>query len=437
MLTVLLTCMMTVAPNGAYQQAIADFYAGQWDKALQGFAAESLGTNAGTSAYNMAAIKYLQGNYVEARNLLETVTKAKGPGEIYIVVGNAWLAERDPLGRPLKNATNKATEMFNHLGKTALADHCKAAALYLNGNYGGAWDKIKDYVINTSTCPASTLALGALIRKEMKRPDEALGLMGTAAAKADAPEQVFIAYGSMLEAMGKTQMIDDRIRIAQTKVQMRKGQTNVAYNILAPAGNGNPEILYLRASTAGMLGRYNEAKTNLESCLANSPSEELAVKAKVQYVVVLYYLSDAKGIYDYLMKEARNMYTKLPPALPSLGAEDGLLTNDNLKTIIAWLKGNSASDPKNPYGPLNHATILTLAGQYSDAAFSFADGLNRISNLEGTLADNPTETYRQVMKNVQSATSTGVYPDDLFTKNLVGINLFGRSASTELLYYLP
>ena len=158
MLLILRSSLGAPAAN-AYQSALTDFYVGDVDKAAQGFSAELTGTLAGDAYYNLAAALYVQGKYTEMRDLLQAATKAKAPGEIYILLGDSYLYERNDDGKLSLNNAGKANDMFNRAPKTVLTDYSKAVVLICRGSYGAAWDKLKDYV-GQSVVPIQSVGVG-------------------------------------------------------------------------------------------------------------------------------------------------------------------------------------------------------------------------------------------------------------------------------------
>ncbi len=303
----------------AYQSALTDFYVGDVDKAAQGFTAELTGTLAGDAHYNLAAALYVQGKYSEMRDLLQAATKAKAPGEIFILFGNSWLNERKDDGKLSLSNAGKANDMFNRAPNTVLTDYSKAVVLYMQGSYGAAWDKLKDYVTNPS-CPSSLLALAGMTRQALKKETEGLELITTAIKRDDAPTSVLVAYARMLDELGhapeanlaigraaarpdvkpwadilapicdKTMAADSGLtsKIARAELALWKQDAATALNALAAAGNSDTTVLWLRGVALGTLSRYQEAKDSLEAALRNNPPKELVGRIKAQLLLAYF-----------------------------------------------------------------------------------------------------------------------------------------------------
>jgi len=455
-----------------YQSALTDFYLGDVEKARQGFTAELTGTLAGDAYYNLAAALYVDGKYSEMRDLLQAAGKAKAPGEIFILLGDSYLYERNDEGKLSLTNAGKANDMFNRAPKTVLTDYSKAVVLYIQGSYGAAWDKLKDYVTNPA-CPSSLLALAGMTRQAQKKETEGLELITQAVKRDDAPTSVLVAYARMLDELGhapeanlaigratarpdakpyadtlipicdKTMAADSGLtsKIARAELALWKQDAASALNALASAGNSDPSVLLLRGVALGLLSRYQEAKDNLEAALRNNPPKEMVGKIKAQLLIIYFRSSNPNGLYTMLEQEASAFYGGFPSAFPRPTLLDGVWFHDGLKPMEDWLANINSSSPTDARAALNLGMVLALEGKYPDAVRALADGMNRLSSSTADDAKQKYELYKKIYDYI--ANKPGLELPDLFGKgiaagtHLIGINFNPPWLSHEFLYYLP
>jgi tetratricopeptide (TPR) repeat protein len=456
----------------AFQQALTDFYMGDLDKAQQGFTAELTGTLAGDAYYNLAATLYAEGKYSEMPDLVQAATKAKAPGEIYILLGNSYLHERNDDGKLSLGNAGKANDMFNRAPRTVLADYSKAVVNYMQGSYGAAWDKLKDYTTAPS-CPASVLALAGMTRQAQKKETEGLALITEAVKRDDAPTSVLTAYARMLDELGhapeanlaigraaarpdaeayadilipiceKTMAADSGLtsKIARAELALWKQDAASALNALVAAGNSDVTVLWLRGVALGLLSRYQEAKDNLEAALRANPSDELAARIKAQLLIVYFRSGNSEDLYKMLEQEAAAFYGGFPSPYPRPTLLDGLWFHDGFKPLEDWLSNINNSSPTDPRAALNLGTLLALEGKYPDAVRALADGMNRLSNSTAEDAKQQYDLYKKIYDYI--APKQGPELPDLFANgisagsHLIGVNFNPPWLAHEFLYYLP
>jgi tetratricopeptide (TPR) repeat protein len=468
----LLMVIAALAVSFAFQQALTDFYVGDLDKAAQGFTAELTGNLAGDAYYNLAATLYAEGKYSEMQDLLPAAAKAKAPGETFILLGDSYLYERNDDGKLSLTNAGKANDMFNRAPKTVLTDYSKAVVNYMQGSYGAAWDKLKDYT-TVPACPASVLALAGMARKAMNKDSEGLALITEAVKRDDAPTSVLTAYARMLDELGhapqanlaigraaarpdaqpyadilipicdKTMAADSGLtsKIARAELALWKQDAASALNALAAAGNSDATVLWLRGVALGLLSRYQEARDNLEAALRNNPPTELAARIKAQILIVYFRSSNSQDLYKMLEQEAAAFYGGFPSPFPRPTLLDGLLFHDGFKPVEDWLDNINNSSPTDPRAALNLGTLLALEGKYPDAVRALADGMNRLSNSTAEDAKQQYELYKKIYDYI--APKQGPELPDLFAggisagTHLIGINFNPPWLSHEFLYYLP
>jgi tetratricopeptide (TPR) repeat protein len=468
----LVAALLGAGSAGAYQAALTDFYVGDVDKAAQGFTSELNGNLAGDAYYNLAAALYVDGKYTEMSDLLQAATKAKAPGEIFILLGNSWLNERNDDGKLSLTNAGKANDMFNRAPKTVLTDYSKAVVLYMQGSYGAAWDKLKNYVTNPS-CPSSLLALAGMTKQALKKETEGLELINTAIKRDDAPTSVLTAYARMLDELGhapeanlaigraashpdvkpwadvlipicdKTMAADSGLtsKIARAELALWKQDAASALNALAAAGNADPTVLWLRGVALGLLSRYQEAKDNLEAALRNNPPKELVGRIKAQLLIAYFRSQNPNALYTMLEQEASAFYGGFPSAFPRPTLLDGVWYQDGLKPMEDWLSNINSSSPTDARAALNLGMVLALEGNYPDAVRALADGMNRLSSSTADDAKPKYELYKKIYDYI--STRQGTETPGVFDKTiapgayLIGINFNPPWLAKEFLFYLP